>query len=150
MTMFKETLDSIITATASALRKPADTVDINAFSVPQHFYDITSFTNMLETASKAGYIYRTGQMITHFNSAPLAYSLDSCTELGLPPDCNLDAEENYVFVIDYGTPFLSRGFAAVGKRLYAQIAERDWIDVELEVEDVSCIDDPGKPSTGHI
>lgn len=97
---------------------------------------------MVETASRAGYIYRTGQMITHFNNARLAYNLDSCTELGLPPDCNLDEEENYVFVVDYGTTFLSLGFAAVGKRLYTQIAERDWTDVE--VEEVCCMDGIGE------
>ena len=51
-------------------------------------------------------------------------------------------EENYVFVVDYGTTFLSLGFAAVGKRLYAQIAERDWIDVE--VEEVCCMDGIGE------
>ncbi|KAG4436850.1 hypothetical protein IFR05_007656 [Cadophora sp. M221] len=130
MAMFKETLDSIITATASVLERSTYSLKISAFSVPQHFYNISSFTNMLETASKAGYIHRTGQIVTHFNSARLAYNLDNCTAVGLPPDCNLDEEENYIFVVDYGTTYLSLGFAAVGKRLYAQVAERDWTEVE--------------------
>ncbi|PVH79261.1 hypothetical protein DL98DRAFT_533101 [Cadophora sp. DSE1049] len=130
MAMFKETLDSIITATASVLARSTDSLNISAFSVPQHFYDISSFANMLETASKAGYIHRTGQIITHFNSARLAYNLDNCTAVGFPPDCNLDEEENCVFVVDYGTTYLSLGFAAVGKRLYAQVAERDWTEVQ--------------------
>ncbi|KAK0120821.1 hypothetical protein ONS96_011022 [Cadophora gregata f. sp. sojae] len=137
MAMFNETLESIVTATASTLGQSPDRLNISAFSVPQHFYDISSFTNMVETASRAGYIHRTGQVITHFNSARLAYDLDTCAAAGLAPGCNLDEEENYVFVVDYGKAYLSLGFAAVGKKLYAQSGERDWIEGEVvdETED---------------
>lgn len=130
MALFAETLSSIITATAIALGKPTNSLNITAFSVPQHFDDRSSMTNMLTVADRASYIQRPGQMISLFNSARLTYGLDHCGAANLPADCDFDEEENFVFVVDYGESFLSLGFSAVGSILYARIAEVNWTDPE--------------------
>lgn len=95
--------------------------------------------NIMRIAKREGYIGKGNQVISHFNSARLAYNLDNYMGYGYPEGTDVDGMENFVFVVDLGTTYLSLGFVITGTILFATVGVRHWADYKLDGSAVSTL-----------
>lgn len=140
--MSAKTISSIVAATTEALSKENtdfEPIKIRSISVPQQFNRRSSMVNIMRIARREGYISKSGQVISHFNSARLAYNLDNHMGYGYPDDTDINEMENFVFVVDLGTTYLSLGFVVTGTILFAPVGVRHWTDYKLDGSDVSTL-----------
>lgn len=141
MALGSKSLSAIVDATRKALSGEgldSDQIDFRAISVPQHFENTPSRLNIMYSAVEKGFEVNEEQVISHFNSARLAYGLDNCLAYGLPEGCDVDRNVNIVLIVDLGPTYLSLGFSIAGGTFHAPYAAQHLTDFWDEPEEKVC------------
>ena len=96
-------MQQIKTATEEALNK---TVTINSIAVPAHIRGDT-LGRLKRAVVDEGLITEAQQVTGSLNADRLAYNLDSCTGVGLPPNSDDYEHTNLILVLSYEPERLS-------------------------------------------